>query len=245
MLRGSSQCISKESNPPPQPQVLARAPTTAEQPGSSWRPSAYSADVIATPSGINLTCHGSQRRSKNDALEAPEARERRSRQSARKPERAHSPEEASLQKRLPGYRSTGTAVFSGASPHPCPWRSGKLLCGGTCWGERQGGDLQSLCLWQLFVHRQPHAQSPYRLVVRTQRDNPGSTPGEVVHGARSASKLWQEKIFLTRETTGSCGRKLFKSPGGPASAPCWRGASQCISRESNPGHIDGNHVFYH
>ena len=34
-------------------------------------------------------------------------------------------------------------------------------------------------------------------------------------------------------------------PQDQASASCSRGAVQCISRESSPGHIDGNDVFYH
>ena len=38
---------------------------------------------------------------------------------------------------------------------------------------------------------------------------------------------------------------LNSPPSRPAIAPCSRGASQCISRESSPGHIDGSDVFYH
>ena len=50
-------------------------------------------------------------------------------------------------------------------------------------------------------------------------------------------------FFLPEQVTRSYGAKL--SPQHPARAPCSRGASQCISRESSPGHIDGSDVFYH
>ena len=109
-------------------QVQNRAPGR-QRSSSSGHPDARGRGLKTRPrkpEEVQKRCPGSKRGFQK-------CRERRSRQSARQPEGVHSPEEASLQKRMPGYRSAGTtAVFSGASPHPCPWRSGGLLCGSTC-----------------------------------------------------------------------------------------------------------------
>ena len=92
-------------------------------------------------------------------------------------------------------QGTGALVFSGASPQPCLPRSGGLLTGR--WPLAAEGSSKSvICslyfLWKFFVQSQPHAQSPYRLVVRTSRcgrDNPGSTPGEDICAMFSGQSL--------------------------------------------------------
>ena len=64
----------------------------------------------------------------------------------------------------------------------------------------------------------------------------------------SVSKLrWLPQVnvlFRTAGTTAGVHARPSHLPAPPLGVPAgaWR---VCISRESNPGHIDGNDVFYH
>ena len=87
-------------------------------------------------------------------------------------------------------------VFAAPPCTPVPmqaWRS--CVCEqAPTYRWEQGDGLQSLCLWKVCAQSQPHAQGPYRLVVRTSRcgrDNPGSTPGEDI-----CSMLHAQSLFL-------------------------------------------------
>ena len=75
----------------------------------------------------------------------------------------------SLQARMPGYRSTDTTVLV-VPLHTHAYGGVEVFCvraGLYLLVRAAGGMIWSLCLWKVSVQSQPHAQSPYRLVVRT------------------------------------------------------------------------------